>query len=575
MPHRIFLFVLSIVSVSLGVQLCNISSALASIDNTFDVKIGPNIGTAEEMGASVSAGDLNNDGYDDVIVGAYANTSATGKVYIHYGSATGVSLSPDITLTGEAQEDWFGVAVAGAGDVNNDGYDDVLVGVSRNTSYTGKAYIYYGGSSMNSVADVTFVGETQNNFFGFSVSSAGDVNNDGYDDVLVGAHGNTSNTGKAYIYYGGSNMNNVADVTFTGEAQGDYFGYSVSFAGDVNNDGYDDVTVGAQHSNDTGKAYIYYGGSSMNNVTDVTFTGEASSDSFGIAVAGAGDVNNDSYDDVLVGAYLNNTSNAGKAYIYYGGSSMDATADVTFTGEAQGDFFGFSVSSAGDVNNDGYDDVIIGAAGYPNGATTGRAYLYYGGSSMDTVADTLFDAEQESDEFASYQTPLIHGDINNDGAVDLIVGAPGADNGSYDGAVYIYYGTFTPSTPSTPSTSSSESFHHSDTGSSTEEQSIESLLPPTLSHTKKALKSQYNLTYTLTKQRRPLVVPTKDPASLKSLFLRINKQKYVFTINKKNPHQYLLTLPASFKPGKYPYTLTANYGFTTLSTKGIIEVKKK
>ena len=153
----------------------------------------------------------------------------------------------------------------------------------------------------------------------------------------------------------------------TGAAVGDFLGWSVAAAGDVNGDGYADVIVGAW-ANDTGgtnagAVYVYFGGPTADAVADVTLFAEAPGDVFGITVAGAGDVNGDGYDDVIVGATQNDAAgvNAGRAYVYFGGLGMDAVADLTLTGEAAGDNFGISVAAAGDVNGDGYDDVIVGA----------------------------------------------------------------------------------------------------------------------------------------------------------------------------------------------------------------------
>ena len=149
--------------------------------------------------------------------------------------------------------------------------------------------------------------------------------------------------GRAYIYFGGASMNNTADVTLTGAAANDYFGTSVSTAGDLNGDGYSDVIVGANFNDaggaDAGRAYIYFGGASMNTTADVTLTGAAAGDYFGWSVSTAGDVNGDGYSDVIVGAYLNDAggADAGRAYIYFGGASMDNTADVILTGAAAGD----------------------------------------------------------------------------------------------------------------------------------------------------------------------------------------------------------------------------------------------
>ena len=188
--------------------------------------------------------------------------------------------------------------------------------------------------------------------------------------MIVGAPYNDaggSDAGRAYIYFGGSSMDNIADVTLTGAAAGDQFGYSVSTAGDVNGDGYSDVIVGAMimmpEELKQDRAYIYFGGSRMNNIADIILTGAAASDRFGTSVSTAGDVNGDGYTDVIVGAYDNDAggTDAGRAYIYFGGASMNNIADVILTGAAAGDFFGGSVSTAGDVNGDGYADVIVGA----------------------------------------------------------------------------------------------------------------------------------------------------------------------------------------------------------------------
>ncbi|MDD5033005.1 MAG: FG-GAP-like repeat-containing protein, partial [Candidatus Pacebacteria bacterium] len=411
-------------------------------DTTFSGVVGNN--------SVSSAGDVNGDGYTDVIVGAYlADVGGTdrGQAYIYYGGPS-MDNTADVTFTGGADNDNLGFSVASAGDVNGDGYSDVIVGAygaDAGGTNKGQAYIYYGGSSMDSTADITFSGGANSDNLGYSVSSAGDVNGDGYTDVIVGAYradAGGTDKGQAYIYYGGLSMDNTADVTFSGGADSDNLGGSVSSAGDVNGDGYSDVIVGAPLADaggtDKGQAYIYYGGSSMDNTADVTFSGGANSDYLGWSVSSAGDVNGDGYTDVIVGApYVNGAGGGddrGQAHIYYGGSSMNNTADVTFSGTANYDYLGYSVSSAGDVNGDGYTDVIVGAYGVNVGvsADRGQAYIYYGGSSMDNSADVTFTGVASSD-FLSYDVSSA-GDVNGDGYDDVIVGAYGAS------ASYIYTG---------------------------------------------------------------------------------------------------------------------------------------
>lgn len=169
----------------------------------------------------------------------------------------------------------------------------------------------------------TFTVDAVREYLGFSVSGAGDVNNDGFDDLIVGAHSGEacgSRTGRAYVYSGQSG---VLLYTFTGEAAGDIFGLSVSGAGDVNKDAFDDLIVGAYGINDdgsyVGRAYVFSG---QNGDTIYVFTGEASHDFFGGSIASAGDVDNDGFDDLIVGGYLITAAgfNAGWAYVYSGQS---------------------------------------------------------------------------------------------------------------------------------------------------------------------------------------------------------------------------------------------------------------
>ena len=387
-----------------------------NMDNNADLSASGETTQSASFGYSVSsAGDVNGDGYSEIIASAPIYNSNSGRAYLIMNSVN----TSDLTMTGENTNSYYGHSVAAAGDLNGDGYGDVIVGSYRyGASFTGRAYIFYGGQFMDNVADIILTGGGANNYFGFSVSSAGDVNNDGYPDVIVGTG---SNIGKTYIYYGGPAMDNIADVIFT--RPGEYLGYSVSAAGDVNSDGYSDVIVGAN-----GKAYIYYGGSPMNNVEDVTFTGETISDAFGNSVSGAGDVNGDGYSDVIVGAWGHGSF--GRAYIYYGGSSMDNTADVILDGDSIAHAFGISLSTAGDVNKDGYADVIVGT-GFSN-----VAKIYYGSALMNNIPDITLRGDPTSDNFG-YSVSTA-GDVNGDGYSDVIVGD--YDYNVDTGRVYVFYG---------------------------------------------------------------------------------------------------------------------------------------
>ncbi|MBX7041685.1 MAG: FG-GAP-like repeat-containing protein [Ignavibacteria bacterium] len=413
---------------------------------------------SDNFGISVStAGDVNGDGYSDLIIGAPLNdggASNAGRAYIYYGGAI-INSGVDVILTGLTAGDQFGYSVSSAGDVNGDGYSDVIVGANLNdggASNAGRAYIYFGGSSMNNVADIILTGAAASDNFGTSVSAAGDVNGDGFSDVIVGANlndaGGTS-AGRAYIFLGGSSMNNVADVILTGVAASDNFGFSVSTAGDVNGDGYSDVIAGATGNDaggtNAGRAYIYFGGSTMNDIADVLLTGEAVSDGLGVSVSTAGDVNGDGFSDVIVGANLNDAggADAGRAYIYFGGSSPDNTADLLLTGVVAGDRLGSSVSTAGDVNGDGYSDVIVGAIfNDAGGSNAGRAFIFFGSSNLNNTPDFSLTGEAANDNFGS--SVSLAGDMNGDGYSDIIVGALANDAGGTNaGRAYLFTNSMT------------------------------------------------------------------------------------------------------------------------------------
>ncbi len=410
--------------------------------------------TLEGFGVVATAGDVNGDGYSDVIVGASGYSGNTGKVYVYYGSATGLLTTASWTKTGENAGDRFGSSVAMAGDVNGDGYSDIIVGAVGYSSFTGKVYVYNGSpTGLSSTPSWTQTGENAYDRFGWSVATAGDVNKDGYSDVIVGAsyypYPSGYDSGKVYVYYGSSTgLPAKASWTKTGENGYSEFGFCVATAGDVNGDRYSDVVISAaEYSGSKGKVYVYYGGSSgLDSTASWTQIGENNSDGFGYSVASAGDVTGTGYSSIIVGAWEYPGDGHGKAYVYYGGpSGLDSTASWTRTGENADDHFGCSVATAGDVNIiirlllNVKSDVIIGAYGYPSGNNTGKAYVYYGSSSgLDTIPAWTQTGENTGDEFGRYVATA--GDANGDGYSDVIVGAPGYPSGNDTGKVYVYYG---------------------------------------------------------------------------------------------------------------------------------------
>ncbi len=389
------------------------------------------------FGYSVSdAGDVNGDGYDDVIVGANGTFDGhvqTGRAYVYLGSASGFSTAADTTLP--ALDSWcrFGGSVSGAGDVNGDGYDDVIVGARGYSSNAGRVYVYLGSASgVSNAPATTLTGEDAHDYFGGSVSAAGDLNGDGYDDVIVGADRHGGSTGRAYVYLGSTDGTlETVDRVLDGESSADHFGASVSAAGDVNDDGYADVIVGAYgYDASVGRAYVYLGSPDGTAAAAVaTLDGETGSMDFGAAVSDAGDVDGDGYDDVIIGAWGAGIY-PGRAYIYSGSSGgISSGPDATLEGD--GATFGFSVSGAGDLDGDGYADVAVGAY------VTGAAYVYSGSSAGVSGMVTTSLVGVGSDDFGFSVSGA--GDVDGDGFHDLIVGAYASS--SVAGRAYLYQGT--------------------------------------------------------------------------------------------------------------------------------------
>jgi hypothetical protein len=410
-------------------------------------------------GISVStAGDVNGDGYSDVIVGAYQydnGEDGEGRAYAYYGSAIGLDTIPDWTVESDQPNARFGIWVSSAGDVNGDGYSDVIVGAyqyDNGEEDEGRAYAYYGSAiGLDTIPDWTAECDDAYAHFGSCVSTAGDVNGDGYSDVIIGApfYG-SMDEGRAFVYYGSlSGLSATPDWTVGLSQTASRFGNAVSTAGDVNGDGYSDVIVAAYYydngQNNEGCVFVYYGDSSGLSLTHDWFAESNQSGArFGISVSLAGDVNGDSYSDIIVGArhYDHGEPDEGMAFVYHGGAAgLDTIPAWTAESNQAGAYFGRSVSTAGDVNGDGFSDVIIGAQTYDNGEENeGRAFAYQGNA---TGLDTVPVWTAESDQPAAYfsRSVFTAGDVNGDGYSDVIVGAYYYDNGELnEGRAYVYHG---------------------------------------------------------------------------------------------------------------------------------------
>jgi hypothetical protein len=409
---------------------------------------------------SSSAGDVNGDGYDDVIVGApYYDNGQTdeGRAYVFYGSATGLSVTPNWTVESNQTGALYGWNTGTAGDVNGDGYDDVIVSAIKydnGQTDEGRVFVYHGSATgLSTIPSWTAESDQANSYLGFWVGTAGDVNGDGYDDIIVGAElfdNGQTDEGRAFVYHGSSTGLSLSP-NWTAESNqvNAQFGESVGTAGDVNGDGYDEVIIGAPYydngQTDEGRAFVYHGSSTGLSLSpNWTVESDQGNAHFGISAHTAGDVNGDGYDDVIVGAYSydNGQTDEGRAFVYHGSfTGLSLSPNWIVESDQAGSQFGLVVNSAGDVNGDGYDDVIVGAKDYDNGQVDeGRAFGYSGSSSgLSTLADWTTESDQASAEF-TYMSADTAGDVNGDGYDDVIVGAPYYDNGQTDeGRAFVYY----------------------------------------------------------------------------------------------------------------------------------------
>ncbi|MFO0602216.1 MAG: FG-GAP-like repeat-containing protein [Polyangiales bacterium] len=329
--------------------------------------------------AVASAGDVNGDGYADVLIGSYLASVSNGRVDLYFGGPGGPGLVPSNTALSPDAGAYFGYAVAAAGDVNRDGYGDIVVG-GYLAAGAGRAYVFYGSAGgITARPSLTLNSPSAGNAsFGYAVAGAGDVNGDGYADVVVGANGVGTGAGAAYVYLGGAaGLAATPAVSLT--SAGGAFGTAVGCAGDVNGDGYADVAVGAERfASNAGRAYVFLGrAGGPAAAPSFTLASPSAGGFFGTPATAAGDVNGDGYGDLLVGAQNANGS-VGQAHIFHGSAAGVAlTPSGTLTGpDGVGGAFGYGAAGAGDVNADGFGDVVVGA--FTAAARAGRVHVYLG-----------------------------------------------------------------------------------------------------------------------------------------------------------------------------------------------------
>ncbi len=464
---------------------------------------GENSGDAS--GYSVSAtGDINDDGYPDLIIGAagYLGGANKGRSYVVFGgpgvgsneviALSGLNGANGFKLDGENNRDNSGYSVSTAGDINGDGHADLLIGALGYSSSRGRSYVIFGGpsvgsngiialSSLNGSNGFKLDGENNNDSSGSFVSAVGDVNSDGIADIAIGAAGHNGDTGRTYVLFGGLKLGNSGLISLgsldgingfilDGENVGDESGMALGNPGDVNDDGYADMLVSAwSYNGGIGRSYVIFGGppiasssiislSSFNGTTGLKLDGEIGNVWSGNWLGGNGDINGDGYQDFLIRAAWYNQQ-IGRTYVVFGApglgsagtfslASINGTNGFKLDGESLNDLSGSRVSMAGDINADGYSDILIGAH-YEAGAegcsylVFGSAEVYVGGqfslANLNGFNGIKLVGEMSGDYSGAVSAA---GDINGDGVADFLIGAYGYNNGV--GRSYVIFGDAPP-----------------------------------------------------------------------------------------------------------------------------------
>lgn len=466
----------------------------------------------DELGRSVSAaGDINGDGIADLIIGAQGADSDigmnVGKAFVVFGSRSSFpptvdSLTLDnrsgVVITGSEATGYSGESVGAAGDINGDGFDDVIVGATVGAP-EGAAWIVFGSdglaseislNSLNGATGFRVLGLQAGDSFGKSVTGLGDFNGDGIDDVIIGAPragpGGLASAGEAYIIFGNARgfpanlslaaLDGTSGLTIRGADAYGALGWSAGRAGDVNGDGIDDLVIGAWRASPDGKAnagasYVLFGSdqsfpaivevSNLNGGNGFTIPGMAENDRLGESVNGAGDVNGDGIDDLIIGASKASPEGqtlAGETYVVFGRNSgfssrlelstLDGGNGFRIKGPSALDNLGFSVSGGGDLNGDQIEDVIVGApfSDALAGSDAGKLYVVFGRrdsfaadldlSLLGPETGIVIEGLTNTDFLGS--AVAVAGDVNSDGVDDLVAGAWRVNDAA--GAGYVVFG---------------------------------------------------------------------------------------------------------------------------------------
>lgn len=404
-------------------------------------------------------GDLNGDGWSDIAVGvenALGEEPQEGKVYVFYMTDTGLDRDPSLVLHNPIRDGGahFGASVSIGGDLNGDGFSDLVVGAESQDGEEvdeGAVYIYYGGAAgipTEPSIELRTPSHQSRSKFGISVESSGDFNGDGYSDLAVGAEwmdGEARNEGAVYVYFGSDEgvAGDVHVTMFNPEHQeGGHFGISLAGDGDFNADGFDDLVVGADFQDgvfaDQGKAYVYYGSASGLGVEHLEVLGNAPANhnQFGASMSSSGDMNGDGLSDLIVSAnMLGDDPETGAFFLYFGQESGLASYGRMYLATPEGELqehLNITISMIGDVDGDGHDDAAAGAAG--NAEAEGTIFIYRGADRpVSAYPDFIFEGAEQGFGYDVLQA----GDLNHDGIGDFVVTEA---IGERELRAYVYYG---------------------------------------------------------------------------------------------------------------------------------------
>ncbi|MEP0366406.1 MAG: putative Ig domain-containing protein [Cyclobacteriaceae bacterium] len=496
---------------------------LSGLDGTNGFVIN-GIDAVDVSGYSISGvGDINGDGLDDVLIGAKLadpnGNNYAGEVYIVFGKSEGNTSSLDLSsldgtngflIEGLDAGDRIGARKSGAGDINGDGINDLLIGSysadANGNAGAGETYVIFGKSTAFSASfDLSTLdgatgfiidGVAAGDRSGSAVSSA-DINDDGADDILIGANEvgtNGESAGAVYVVFGKttsflanmdlSSLDGTNGFVIDGIDTYDYLGKSISNAGDINGDGIDDIIIGSAGAYElegdyygAGEVFVVFGKTSsfgvnfdlstLDGTDGFVINGIDDGDYAASSISGAGDVNGDGVDDLLVGAFgadIDGKSLVGETFVVFGkpnGSSFSSSLDLSaldgtngfkIKGIDAGDWSGRSVSSAGDMNNDGVDDILIGAsrAGDDDNSGAGETYVVYGKTTAFAASIELSDLDGtngftikgiSSNDHLGWSVSSA-GDMNGDELADIVIGADNArvNGNSQAGKTFVLFG---------------------------------------------------------------------------------------------------------------------------------------